>query len=534
MSRFGIAFLFLALATTAAVAVDDRIASTLAVQNALQQGRMHLLKGDYQAAVLVLEGQIARVDGNRAYLETLRDAYRGLVKTLHLAGKEEDAKVYERRLAILDPGAPLDFAPKPETPAPKPAVREPIARAKLDTPPLKPAPPATPTLDPFSEANARKAHEARALVEQAEQLFVAEKYAQAGELYDQAYELYPEALREAGERRAYCRMSLVVERLNRHDRPIASEEWTGLERQVRQAMSMTPKLEPFGNTLLATIGDRRMAKNERKPSTEAPTAPAAPEVQVKHSRATGGRYALAETANFRVFHNLDEAKAEQIARIAESARAAAQKKWFGRVLEDWAPKCDLYIHPTADVYSAETGKPGTVPGHATIGTQGDRVVQRRLDMRLDHPEMLQRVLPHEATHVVLAGMFGPKPLPRWADEGMAVLTEPRRAVEMHLKNLPAHRSAGQLFQSQDLIESRDYPAPHLVGAFYAQSVSLVDYLSGLQGPETFAKAVRDAQSGGMEAALQKYYGIQGFADLHARWMAHAFGTRGEGMAKRSE
>jgi hypothetical protein len=40
-------------------------------------------------------------------------------------------------------------------------------------------------------------------------------------------------------------------------------------------------------------------------------------------------------------------------------------------------------------------------------------------------------LPHEITHVVLADRFNTKPMPRWADEGMAVLTEPVEKKQAH-------------------------------------------------------------------------------------------------------
>jgi len=36
--------------------------------------------------------------------------------------------------------------------------------------------------------------------------------------------------------------------------------------------------------------------------------------------------------------------------------------------------------------------------------------------------ILKRVLPHEVTHAVLMLHFG-RPIPRWADEGAAVLAE---------------------------------------------------------------------------------------------------------------
>ena len=68
----------------------------------------------------------------------------------------------------------------------------------------------------------------------------------------------------------------------------------------------------------------------------------------------------------------------------------------------------------------------------------------------------------------------------------------------------------------------DYPEPRLIGAFYAQSVSLVDFLCGQRGPQVFSAFLADGMQSGYEPALKKHYGFQGFAELDARWRTHAF------------
>src|SRR5207244_3282532 len=107
--------------------------------------------------------------------------------------------------------------------------------------------------------------------------------------------------------------------------------------------------------------------------------------------------------------------------------------------------------------------------------ENGRLVTRRIDLHCDDPNMIVAVLPHETTHVVLAGQFGDVQVPRWADEGMAVLTEPRDKVERHLHNLDRCRQDGQLFSLRQLMQMHDYPDPRYIGAFYAESVSLVDF-----------------------------------------------------------
>ena len=90
---------------------DKVVATTLAVQTALQQGREQLLRGEYRAAVATLESQLAYINGNQVYLKALQDAYRGYVKELRLDKQEAEAQRYLRRLLILDKRAVVDLAP---------------------------------------------------------------------------------------------------------------------------------------------------------------------------------------------------------------------------------------------------------------------------------------------------------------------------------------------------------------------------------------------------------------------------------------
>jgi hypothetical protein len=287
-----------------------------------------------------------------------------------------------------------------------------------------------------------------------------------------------------------------------------------LEREIRQAMSMAPKLEPVGKGLLRKIQERQGAT--AGPEREETLA----DTQVRHvERQEAKGWAVAETANFRVFHMQGKEFAEKVARGAEAARVTAARKWFGEVPPAWKPRCDIYLHLTRDDYSKATGQPPDCPGHSTIAndkSDPERVATRRIDLHVDDLNLLVGVLPHETTHVVLAGRF-PKPLPRWADEGMAVLSEPRDRVERHLRNLPQHQRDRQLFAIADLIQFDEYPEGRYIGSFYAQSVSLVDYLVNLKGAQAFTQFVRDGMRNGYEAALQQHYGLRSFAELQRRW-----------------
>jgi hypothetical protein len=368
--------------------------------------------------------------------------------------------------------------------------------------------------DPFADSNTRQTESPRALAARAGQEFALQHYAAAARLYEQAHQADANSTAASRDQWAYCKLHAVVEALKGEGTPPP-----GLDAEVRRALAMTsaPKLEDFGKDLLRRIQDRRGA---------APAAADPGTAEVRHTPAQGQGWAIAESINFRVMHRQAPEYAEKVIHIAESTRAAMGRKWFGDAPPAWTPRCDVYLHATAQDYSHGTGAPTTSPGHSTMHAEGDRVLVRRIDLRCDEAHLLDAVLPHETTHVVLCGRFGRFTVPRWVDEGIAVLSEPRERIELHLHNLPKHRQERTLFPMNQLLKFyKDYPDARSIGPFYAQSVSVVEFLSAQGGgPRDFVQFVRDGLEGGYEAALAKHYGIQGFADLEKRWQQHAFTT----------
>jgi hypothetical protein len=504
----------------------------LAVQRALQQGRDHLQRGNFQSAVDVLESQVARIDGSRDYLDVLRDAYRGLIRELKQNNRTSELPTYLRRLEILDPGTVLD-----QQAGRAPAASVPAVAATRPTP-EKPATPSLAQLaqardggpgriargvaaevtrepadrtDPFHPANARVPIDAKGLLERAEVEFSKQHYDDAGRLFEQVNHLDPSLAWGSQERWAYCKIFGVASLLNRSG--VTDQNASTVEQEVRLAMSMAPKLDDFGKKLLREI-QARAARS---------ALPDVASIEVRHTAARGQSWAVAETANFRIIHRQAPELAERVARGAEGTRTAMARRWFGDDSGTWSARCEIYLHATAQDYAQATGVRPESPGHSTIRSEGDRVLSRRIDLHCDNSNMFAGVLPHETTHVVLAGRFGEYQVPRWADEGMAVLAEPRERIELHLRNLPKHSQEQQLFSVAQLMRRNDYPEARLIGPFYAQSVSLVEYLSQEKGPRTFARFLHEGLRGGYEPALEKYYGIRGFHDLEARWQRYALG-----------
>jgi hypothetical protein len=106
---------------------------------------------------------------------------------------------------------------------------------------------------------------------------------------------------------------------------------------------------------------------------------------------------------------------------------------------------------------------------------------------------------------------------------MAVLSEPRERIELHLRNLPVHRREGTLFAVGDLMRMKEYPEARQIGPFYAQGVSLVEFLCKKKDAATFTRFLREGLEGNYETSLQRYYGYHDFAELDSEWRRYAFG-----------
>jgi hypothetical protein len=502
------ALLFVLLSPLCGSDREDPIAARVAVQNALRRGRDMMNAQQYEEAVHVLEQEIEHANGSREYLTALRDAYRSYIQQLHLAKRDADAEIYQHRLKILDPGSSIEQPAQSTASEQKP----PAAPAKApDKPVAKEKPPAQ---------DKPKQSDSTALVEKARAAYDERKFDTACKYFDQANQLDPRALTGCQEQWAYSKLYCVVDQLQKGGSEPAL--FAQLEREVRLAMTLapTPQLEDFGKKLLSRIEDRQKKAGSGEAST-----PTDSSLTIKHRSEPIDGWQVEESANIRVFHHKQPELAEKAMRLADRTRLDMQKKWLTKT-ENWSPPCDIYLHDTADAYSAYTKVPRSLPGHSRISVDPSKgVVERQVHVRCDDMNLLYSTLPHEVTHVVIASQFGDKLPPRWADEGVAVLTEPREHIDLHLRNLPDQHSGQQAFRVRDLMRMDDYPEAQRIGAFYAESVSVVDFLTRKREPTVFMQFVREGMNKGYDAALKKYYGYNNFEEMENDWQAFAFSGR---------
>jgi hypothetical protein len=227
-----------------------------------------------------------------------------------------------------------------------------------------------------------------------------------------------------------------------------------------------------------------------------------------------------ETPNFRIFHR-NAGLADSAGQTAEAVRAAQGKQWGSHAAaKRWTPACEIYLYPDGKALKAATQQPESSPGFSTMTSDGAQIVARRVNLRADHPQLLAAILPHEVTHVVLADIFCVRQIPRWADEGLAVLAEPHSEQKLRWAELEEPLQTGRIFALEKLM-GMDYPEPKDWSLYYAQSVSLTRFLVDQNTPERFIQFVLDSHQKGIEPALQECYQIKGFTELQDRWKAYA-------------
>lgn len=233
-------------------------------------------------------------------------------------------------------------------------------------------------------------------------------------------------------------------------------------------------------------------------------------------------WSVAESANFRFYHNQPHKLVQQVADVAEHTRLVMAQKWFGEVPERWDPKCVVYMHANRAGYTLETKDGGKSEGCTLVRLDGLEVGSRRIHLHCDADDLLSEIVPHEVTHAVMGGNFGSHQTPRWADEGMAILSQPAPSIRHYLNRLRVYRKQHDLFSVDVLMQTDDTKQQNTL-EFYCQSVSLVSFLVSHGGPQNFTRFIWDSFRTNDETALKKHYGIASFDELQRRWEEYAFG-----------
>lgn len=232
-----------------------------------------------------------------------------------------------------------------------------------------------------------------------------------------------------------------------------------------------------------------------------------------------GDWLVSETEHFAVWSRLSREQTIATAASCERLRAELYGVWFDpSQSSEWRSKCVVTLHAAPADYAAAIGRPGDRSRGCTtleVGTKG--VFFRRVDLRCDSAGWEKSALPHELTHVVLADRLGGRPLPLWADEGLAVLSETEATRQKRDDALVAAVHRGAVYSAGALVCLCDSPPSTMREGFYGQSALIASILIERRTPAEFLAFLEDAERSGYDAALRRSYGLDGIAGLERLW-----------------
>ncbi|MCS7161265.1 MAG: hypothetical protein RMJ19_12410 [Gemmatales bacterium] len=452
---------------------------SLLVQQALREAQACLQRGECSTAVRVLERELPHINGNAAYLDLLAQAYDRHLAELHRLGRRDLIPTYLERLAILNPARAEALRREWHLgEVSKPALRI-VARGRLED---ESPPPYPVRVESWSQL--------------ADDAFAQGHYQQARLCYWRAAESRQTLSTLQQQRWAYCSWWEISQLLQAS--PMSCCHWSVAVLEGRAAIQRSSEWA-FAQQLLQELERRQL---------EQP-------VVIRHLPSGAEGWQVAVSAHFRIHHH-NAPLAEQVLRCAEQVHALNAWFWFGELAPaPWEHPCEIYLYQDATSFSRATGVAPSVPGFSTLvtdTTDARRVLSRRMDLRADIPDLLSRLVPHETTHVSLAGRFGARPLPRWADEALALLAEPEEARQFYREKV--FTAPRDQLLSPDKLLTWEGAATHVEAhLFYGQSLLLVEWLLARRGKWQFVQFLAEAPRLGWEPALKRYYGINSLLDL---------------------
>jgi RNA polymerase sigma factor (sigma-70 family) len=237
-------------------------------------------------------------------------------------------------------------------------------------------------------------------------------------------------------------------------------------------------------------------------------APPAPVVEVPPAAAPAEeteKPSLCATTNF-IVHGLSPRMTRLVADTAERWREQHALQWLGKVLPPWEERCSIVVRI----------EPRGGGGATTIqfGDGKAKIVGMRLDGPYDR--ILGSTLPHEVTHAVLATAMG-RPMPRWADEGAALLAEDLEDTQWLEQAVHQVLSRKVRVPLRRLFAVREYNEfdVHLL---FAQAYSVVRFLAERADKPTFLTFVKKGMDEGWDAAAKSCYRFDNVELMEAAWL----------------
>ncbi|MGQ9760823.1 MAG: hypothetical protein ACUVQH_02820 [Thermogutta sp.] len=212
------------------------------------------------------------------------------------------------------------------------------------------------------------------------------------------------------------------------------------------------------------------------------------------------------TPNF-VIHCSDPQLAKELGDAAEVYRKELAQLWLGKTLPDWSRPCPVTV---------QVGPNLGAGGATTFVFDRGEVYGWQMTIQGSRQRLLDSVLPHEITHMILASHFR-QPLPRWADEGAATTVEHISEREKHRRMLLEFLRTQRGISFRRMFAMEEYPRD--IMPLYAQGYTLAEFLIQQGGHQRFVKFLETGLADNQwEVALAKWYGYQDLSQLQTSWV----------------
>jgi hypothetical protein len=217
--------------------------------------------------------------------------------------------------------------------------------------------------------------------------------------------------------------------------------------------------------------------------------------------------AVVYSENFEV-HTTTRRIAQLVAEAAERFRKSKATHWLGKELPAWSERCPLHVVITTNGSGGAT----------TFAFDDGKVKSREMRLEGSLDRILASVLPHEVTHTILAEHFR-APVPRWADEGCAVLAEDMDEQLRHQALLPKMMKDNRLIPLSRLVRMKSYPQD--VTVLFTEGYSLTRFLVEKKDRKTFLEFVAQGMKDDTwNKAVKKYYDFDDMDALEDAWLTH--------------
>lgn len=222
-----------------------------------------------------------------------------------------------------------------------------------------------------------------------------------------------------------------------------------------------------------------------------------------------------------------EVAATLLRRAEEYYRKIAVQLGYARYSDfwTWENRVRIFLFSDQASFMSKTGQPLWSAGAAL---RHSRLFQSRAIMTYPQEEdFYDGLLPHETAHLILHDFIRREEnLPIWFDEGVAQIQESRKSdVSREMMRRLARKRRHIPFNALMNHDIRKETDQTRVKIFYAESLSIVEFLLKTYGSDSFGALCRQMRDGKSfeEALTAAYPGVGDLLTLENKWISYIEG-----------